>query len=91
MAYTPLYNYVFYLAIANHQFSFSRIPNESEPLPDELKIPIGIAEDLLLPVLSIASGPNIQGPVRGAEDNDIDDETTNSKRRGTDTTISVRI
>jgi hypothetical protein len=70
--------------------SLSRIPNESEPLPDELKIPIGIAENLRFPVLPTTSGPNIQGPMRSAEDNGIEDESVDGKRHGTDTPVTVR-
>jgi hypothetical protein len=54
-----------------------------------LKTPVGIAEDLLLPVLPITSGPNIHGPT-SAEDNGVDDESVDGKRHGTETPISVR-
>jgi hypothetical protein len=91
MAYTPRYamNFLAWLLLTNMSSLF-RIPNESEPLPDELKKPIGIAEDLLLPVLSATSEPSKQGSARNAEDNGIDDESVNGKQHGTNTSISVR-
>ncbi|TFK39691.1 hypothetical protein BDQ12DRAFT_681024 [Crucibulum laeve] len=35
----------------------SRVPNEPEPLPDELKVPLGVADDLFDP--SAAGGPSM--------------------------------
>lgn len=55
-----------------------------------MKIPIGVAEDLLSPVLSNTSTSNIQGVVRTAKEDGVDDEGVNNKRHGTDTLVSVR-
>jgi len=67
-----------------------RIPNESEPLPDELKTPIGITEDLVLPIMS-SFGPNAEDQLSSAENKGADDENLDGKNHPADTPCSVRV
>ncbi len=71
-------------------FSTCRIPNESEPLPDELKTPIGTTEDLVLPILS-SFGPTAEDQLSSADNKGTDDENLDGKNHLADTPCSVRV
>jgi hypothetical protein len=59
-------------------------------LPDELKTPIGITEDLVLPIMS-SSGPNAEDQLSSAENKGADDENLDGKNHPADTPCSVRV
>jgi hypothetical protein len=45
------------------------MPNEAEAIPDELKAPIGVADDLLLPPRTPVGSDTVSGGVLGKGDN----------------------
>lgn len=45
------------------------MPNEAEAIPDELKAPIGVADDLLLPPTTPVGSDTVSGGVLGKGDN----------------------
>lgn len=45
------------------------MPNEAEAIPDELKAPIGVADDLLLPPTTPVGNETVTGCVLGKGDN----------------------
>jgi hypothetical protein len=45
------------------------MPNEAEAIPDELKAPIGVADDLLLPPTTPVENDTVSGGVLGKGDN----------------------
>ncbi|KAF8972730.1 hypothetical protein BDZ97DRAFT_1782409 [Flammula alnicola] len=58
----------------------SRIPNDAEPLPEELKAPIAVADDLLLP--TAASGQKAGDQVNGAQQLKTEENENNALETG---------